>query len=339
LKVAFPTLQVEKLDIKKVAVMRMNEALSDRFNVPSKVRLVTPAIFAGGGFLIKKEISFSRLGELLSRSSVVPLESWHTVSEEDLQKAEEAIGGRYAAMGMGLVVLAGLLDGVNPCAFATIIFLLSYLQVTQRKPREILQVGLAFISAVFLAYFILGFGLVEVISRMSVLQHFGKIVTWLMALMALVVMAFSLRDGILCMRGQMGDMTLQLPEFLKKRIHTVIRKGSRHSHFVVAAFVAGIVISFLELACTGQVYAPTILFMLKTGKDTLGAVSYLLVYNVAFVLPLIFIFGLAYGGLKSGTLTDFMRKHAAMVKFCTAILFFFLFIFLIFGNKIMTILH
>lgn len=33
------------------------------------------------------------------------------------------------------------------------------------------------------------------------------------------------------------------------------KRRSRHRHFVAAAFVAGLAIAVLELACTGQVYA------------------------------------------------------------------------------------
>ncbi|MGF1655598.1 MAG: hypothetical protein ACFCU3_01325 [Verrucomicrobiales bacterium] len=57
---------------------------------------------------------------------------------------------------LDLVVAAGLLDGLNPCAFATIIFLLSYLQVARKSGREILQIGVAYILGVFCTYFALG---------------------------------------------------------------------------------------------------------------------------------------------------------------------------------------
>ena len=39
------------------------------------------------------------------------------------------------------VILPGLGDGINPCAFATIIFFVSYLSLIERKGRDILLVG------------------------------------------------------------------------------------------------------------------------------------------------------------------------------------------------------
>ncbi|MFC1461477.1 HEAT repeat domain-containing protein, partial [Verrucomicrobiota bacterium] len=330
----FSGLRIDSYDIAKVDAMRLNEALCEKFDVPEKLRLVTPAVFSGGGYLIKTEISFSRLAEMVAKSAAVPLSDWYDIPQADLQKAEEAIGERYSAMGLGIVLAAGLLDGVNPCAFATIIFLLSYLQITRRKRTEIAQVGLAFTAGVFLAYLALGLGLVEVVTKVKILQQFSKVLNWSLGAIALLIMALSIRDGVLCLRRRPADMTLQLPEFLKRAIHALIRRGARQAHFVVAAFVMGLVISVLELACTGQVYAPTILFILRTGKDNVGAVWNLVLYNLSFVAPLAFVFLLTFYGMRHEALTRFLHKHAALVKFCTAGLFLVLFVFFVFGGKL-----
>jgi hypothetical protein len=145
-------------------------------------------------------------------------------------------------------------------------------------------------------------------------------------------MVLSIRDGILCLMGRMKEMTLQLPALLKAQIHKVIREGTRHTRFVVAAFVVGVLISVLELACTGQVYLPTILFVLETSSAKADAISRLAIYNFAFVSPLVVIFALAYGGMRSDALVKFMQKHVALVKFATAILFFLLFLIFAFGD-------
>jgi cytochrome c biogenesis protein CcdA len=240
---------------------------------------------------------------------------------------------------VGLFVGGGLLDGVNPCAFATIVFLLSYLQIAKRKRKEIIQVGAAFIAGVFIAYFVLGLGLIEVVAKITALRYAGRILNWLLAGFAAVIMLLSIRDGIRCLHGNMADMTLQLPGFLKQRIHGVIRTGARHRRYVIAAFIIGIVVSFLELACTGQVYLPMIIYMLKTSANRAGALGYLVLYNLAFILPLLVVFGLASYGLTSTRLTEWMKKHAAAVKFGTALLFFFLILMLLFGYQIESMLH
>ncbi|MFW6152432.1 MAG: hypothetical protein ACOC6C_05600, partial [Verrucomicrobiota bacterium] len=334
LKKVFPSMEVEKHNIRKISAMRLNEALCERFDVPAGVRLVTPAVFGGGGYLIKDDVRFERLAELASQSASVPLDDWYVLGEEEMAQADEAIAERFSKLGIGVVAVAGMLDGINPCAFATIIFFLSYLQVSRRRAGEIAQVGIAFIAAVFISYFFLGLGLVEMIAKSQALGGVAEAVNWIIAALALVVMALSVRDGILCLKGRLSDITLQLPSGLKERIHRVARAGARHRHFVLAAFVAGVVISLLELACTGQVYAPTILYMLKIGRNTGGALFYLILYNIAFVVPLGIIFVMAYSGVRSQALGRFLEKHAATVKFATAALFLFLALFLIFGDRI-----
>jgi len=330
----FPSVHIESRNIRKQDAMRFNEALCERFGVPPESRLVSPAIFCGGGYLIKKDIVFDRLCGIIAKSETVPTEEWYDINQEELEKAGEKIKVRFSKMSIGLVMIAGLLDGVNPCAFATIIFLLSYLQLTKRSPVQIAQVGIAFILGVFIAYFCLGLGLVEIIRSLEVLRSFGRILNWSLAIFALVIMVLSIRDGILCLQGRLKDISLQLPEFLKAGIHSTIRKGSRHAHFVVAAFVIGIVISFLELACTGQVYAPTILYMIQEAGYSGKTVIFMAIYNLAFILPLVIIFIFSYSGMRSETLGVFMQKHAALVKFCTALLFLLIFLAFVFGDLI-----
>ncbi len=331
LKESFPGLVVEEHDINLRASTTYNEALSERFSVPETVRLVAPAIFCGGGYLIKNDISMDRLGPMLVRAGDVPLEKWYVVPEKDLQSATQAISERFSTINLGVILLAGALDGINPCAFATIIFFLSYLQIAKKTPRQILQVGIAYIAGIFLAYFLLGLGLVELISRLTVLHWVGQWLNRAMGVFALIVMALSVRDGILCLRGKATEMTLQLPGFIKSAIHGIIRREVRQSRYVIVFFLVGAAIAFLELACTGQVYAPTILFMLKSGNRL--AVLYLLLYNIAFIIPLCVVFGLAYFGLKSEALLRFLQARVALLKFSTAILFLCLFLLLFFGHK------
>jgi cytochrome c biogenesis protein CcdA len=332
LHMEFTDLSVEEMDIRKPDAARLNEALCDRFGVPDKHRLTAPAVFCGAGCLIKGEITFERLGSLLSHAATMET-AWQRVPVEALRRADVMLGERYTALSPWIILSAGLLDGINPCAFATIIFLLSYLQITRRGPREILIVGGAFVAGVFGAYFLLGLGLVEVVVRFELLQRLGTVFNWGLAAVVAGLALLNVWDGVLCLRGRVSDMVLQLPGALKARIHDTVRQSARHPHFVAAAFVAGLAIAALELACTGQVYAPTLLYMLKTGQNRMTAAGYLALYNAAFIVPLLVVFVGAYGGLRSERLTVWLQQRAAFVKFATAILFGLLFILFVYGKR------
>ena len=328
---AFPQMTLEERNIESPGEMLLNETLSSRLGIKDTLHQVAPAVFTQAGALVRDSLDFSTLGVLLREAAALtPDPAWADAAQPEIASAKARITQRYEALDRGVVATAGLLDGINPCAFATIIFLLSYLQVARRTPREILAVGVAFISAVFLAYFLVGLGLVQVLEKLAAYRFAGNLLNYALAALAVIIAVLSFRDARLAADGRLGDMTLQLPGFLKNQIRTVVRTGTRARNFVVAAFGAGIVISLLELACTGQVYLPTIQFMLRSGqRDALGL---LLLYNGAFIIPLVTIFLLAWAGMRSDALIAFQKKHTALAKVLTGALFVALAVFLIFGH-------
>lgn len=333
LKRRFPGVLVTEYNIRETPAVLLNEALSSRFSVDPALRQVTPSVFLQEGALVKSEITRPALTDLVRRTlRVGETDSWYNTADSDLEAARDTVENRFAAFGLIGVFLAGLLDGINPCAFATIIFLLSYLQVTRRSSTEILAVGGAFILGVFLTYFALGLGLVEVVGKLNSFRIAGRILNLFLAGACLWVAWMSFRDARLARKGELSGMTLQLPGFLKERIRTVIRTGARSRRFVVAAFLSAIVISVLELACTGQVYLPTIVYAMKSGAGK--AVWFLLLYNVAFILPLVVVFILAWRGLKSDALIRYQVKHTATVKTAMGWLFVLLFFALLWSGRL-----
>ncbi len=332
IKADFPLLKIREQNILEASGTILNQALCERFSVPSAKHNISPAIFAQGGFIIRDDINPKSIADLLAATTKLPQDdSWLQIDEQQNQAATAAVDNRYAAFTLPVVIGAGLLDGVNPCAFATIIFFLSYLQIARRTPREMLMVGAAFISAVFIAYLAAGLILYEFLALLN--DRFAGIQKWMnlaFATLAIIAAFLSFRDAFRARGGRLGEMTLQLPSFLKDRIRGTIRTSSRARNFVLAAFISGLLISLLELACTGQVYAP-IIYQIQQGK--LDAVLWLVIYNLAFITPLVVIFLLAYGGLRSENLINFQKKHTFSVKLALGILFFILAAFITWGPR------
>ena len=48
-----------------------------------------------------------------------------------------------------LIVVAGLVDGINPCAFAVLIFLLTFLLSISNRKKRMLKAGIVYIFAVY----------------------------------------------------------------------------------------------------------------------------------------------------------------------------------------------
>lgn len=229
---------------------------------------------------------------------------------------------RFRDLGPIAVMAAGLIDGINPCAFTTLVLFVSYLAISGRKGSEILAVGAAFTLAVFLSYLAVGLGMHRLLAMMGdTLTVAGR---WLLGLTAVVCALFailSFRDFLMARGGRPEESVLKLPDALQKRVRQTIREGRRSERFVVGAFLTGVVVSFLELACTGQVYLPTIIFVTAVPELRAQAVGYLVLYNVLFVLPLIVVFVLAWRGAKSDRIARFARDNVAPTKLALAVLF------------------
>lgn len=280
----------------------------------------TPALFIGDQVLLDDQILLENITEILESYQLTGAEAYWL--DYDSEQGQESILSQFQSMGWLTIVVAGLVDGINPCAFATLIFFISYLTLSGRKGKQVLFVGGMFTLGVFLAYLAVGLGLYQILELVeSTLDIISTIVYILTGVFCLVLAVFSFLDYLKARKGEIGDMLLKLPEPLRKRINATIRKGRGSSHYVIGAFVAGILVSFLELACTGQIYLPTIIFVSSIPELRLQAIFYLILYNLLFILPLVVIFILVYFGTTSKDLTQFLQKKSAIVKLAMTIVF------------------
>ena len=276
-------------------------------------------IFVGGDVLIGAEATLNNLLATVGNYAATGAE--RTWEDFDAAEAEANLVERFKSFGVLTVLGAGLLDGLNPCAFATLIFFISYLAFSGRSGRDILLVGIAFALGVFLTYLLVGVGLLKVVQSLSFFTALGRWVYLITALLCMVLATLTFRDFFKAREGQPTEMTLKLPMTLRRRIHKVIREGSQVRAFVAMALFTGFVVSLLELACTGQVYLPTIMFVMSVPELAAQAFLYLVLYCLMFILPLIVVFVLSYFGTTSEQLGQFINRHTASIKLATGLLF------------------
>jgi cytochrome c biogenesis protein CcdA/thiol-disulfide isomerase/thioredoxin len=317
-KSQFPQLVVEEFDVQEDTALA--EWLGKRLDVPEDKRLATPSLFVGEDYLIGEDITSEAVLALADKYAATGADKvW---ADFDAREARQGIVERFRSFGPLTVVFAGLVDGLNPCAFATLVFFVSYLTLSNRQGKEVLAVGATFTLGVFIAYLVVGLGFYQVLGMLGdLLTRLGRWVYGLTAVVCAGLAIVSFTDFLKARQGEIGDMSLNLPHVLRKRINAVIRQGRRTEAYVVGAFVTGLVVSFLELACTGEVYLPTIIFVTSVPELRVRAVLYLVLYNLLFVLPLIVVFILAYYGTTSKELTRFLQRNAATVKLGMVLLF------------------
>ena len=315
----YPQLVVHAFDVQTEASLA--EWLGERVGLSEEKRLTAPAVFVGDGGLVGEDLHTRSLEALIARHAASGAEPVWEGQETSQSEAVTSIVERFRSFGLLTVLAAGLVDGLNPCAFATIVFFVSYLTFVGRRGREVLVVGAAFALGVFLTYLGVGVGLLKFLVSLPFLSTVSRWVYGLTVVLCLFLAGGSLYDWWQARRGKPDEMRLKLPTRLRRWINLVIREGAGLRAFVPVAFVTGAVISVIELACTGQVYLPTILFVLGVPGLQARAGLYLVLYNLMFVLPLLVVFLLAYFGTTSQQLGLFIHRHAATIKLATAGLF------------------
>ncbi|HUW83796.1 MAG TPA: hypothetical protein VMZ31_13490 [Phycisphaerae bacterium] len=288
-----------------------------------------PAIFVGDKALVGDEVIIKQLDVAIADSlanSIATFSPEPALPDRLALAQQEAVPSeilhRSESLGPGAVAVAGLVDGVNPCAFTTIVFFLSMLAYLGKSKREFIVVGIAFTATMFATYFLMGLGLLGAIKSSSVSHGISSGLACGVGVFAFLLAGWSFWDFVQYKRtGDVKKVTLGLPNSIKTRIHKVVRAGLTTRGLIVGSITVGFLVSILESLCTGQVYLPTIVFMTRAPGMQAAAIGYLLLYNVMFVVPLLAILAMTYFGVRSETLGNMLRKRLALAKFGMAGLF------------------
>ena len=316
----YPQLRVVTFDVREEAALA--EWLGEKAGLPQEKRLTAPALFIGNEALVGEALNIAALEALVAQHATSGADAIWEEWSADTNTGASGIAERFRSFGLMTVVAAGLIDGVNPCAFATIIVFVSYMALMGRKGKEILSVGVTFTTGVFLAYMAVGVGLYKILEALPIISVLGRWLYGLTALFCLILAFASLYDYFQARGGRPEDMRLKLPQRLRQRVNKVIRQRAKGSTLAISALVTGVIVSLLELACTGQVYLPTIIFVMGLPELRARAFAYLLLYNLLFVFPLVLVFMFVYHGSNSRQLMRIMSERAGAIKLATTILLF-----------------
>lgn len=320
-----PELKIRIFSLVKEENKKLDEALSQLYQVPESKRLVDHKLYIGEDYLWGEELTHESFQKIISKYKAKGASPpWEKVSKEDLREGEKNIIERFRRWSLSAVLIAGFIDGINPCAFATMIFLVSYLTFVGKRGREILLFGIVFTAGVFIAYLLVGMGFMTFFHSLSSFPLISKGVYLFIAIFALTLGVISLYDYILFRRGEVAKWKLQLPMGLKKKIHEIIREQARFKGGLLATFCAGFIIAVCTVICTGQVYLPTIGFVMGIPELRKNAIFNLVLYNIMYILPLVGIFVLTFLGVTSEKIAFITKEHTGAIKLLTALLFFVL---------------
>ena len=302
LEAKFPELEVRRFDLSynennATKTTKNTTSSSELFNAfiqsynPPAVEI--PAVFVGNKSLIGRGLTRERLEAevefCLRNGCPDPL----ALVKGEAEGVTEGVGGRGGGGGgeegeedksplLLMLVGTALVEGLNPCGFAVLIFLLASL-LSLRTRRSVLGVGLAFVASVVATHFFVGLGLVGC-------YLFSAGTTTLVRRLVIFV---ALSAGVLNLHDFWRDKaTLAVPSVLKPGIARLAGYAS-----VPCAVLLGFFATMAGLPCTGCIYLTVLgLLAAEPAASALKTVLYLLLYNFFYALPLLLILALIYRG-------------------------------------------
>jgi len=206
-----------------------------------------------------------------------------------------------------LVVMAALVDAVNPCEFYVLAVFLSL--VFFRVGREtVLKAGLAYAIAIFASYYLLGIGILRLLDygwqvRFVVVATFG--------FFGLVVGFREIMGAIL------GKEIKRVPDSITRNLSARLRKASESS---LSAFIIGLASGIFLLPCTSAPYFIA-LSLIADLESLLEGLLLLTVYNGIIVVPFIAITLCIYSlQLRTGDLKKWSARRQKWLNFTSGLL-------------------
>lgn len=209
-----------------------------------------------------------------------------------------------------LVTIAGLVDGINPCAIGMMVLLLGYLLVfgsqegMSFRSKRIIQIGVVYILSVFLTYLVIGLAFYSVVTQIQEVVSAGlvsRVVGGVLALAALIM----LKDVV----WPDSPVHLRIPSASKERLLKLIERAS-----LPATVLLGVAVTILETPCSLPLYVGTATILSNSGMPLPAVIGYFLYYNFLFVLPLIVVLLVVWKGKKIVELKEWEHRAERWMK-------------------------
>ncbi len=330
IKSDYPNLEIESMLVEEKSNQRIFEKVVDKFDlsggVPTLVIGDEPIVGfnseRGIGKTIKNRIEEcstqvcnSFLDQELGLKPIVKNSSNANVEEQKEDVEDHSTHKTIQVFGKELCLeengslcflggILGLADGVNPCMFSVLMFLLVYLMGIGSS-RKALKAGIAFVVTTFLFYLFFMFGLIKIISVLQIARE-----------VRIAISAFALVVGLVMIKDYFfyGKwFSFEISKKTKPMLEKLTKKGT-----VTSAIILALLASLVELPCTSGI--PLAYVSILSTKEVF-AFGYLILYNVFFVLPLlIIVFGTIFVWKKVEKVEEWREKSKKYMRLVAGVL-------------------
>ncbi len=214
------------------------------------------------------------------------------------------------------ITTLALADSVNPCAIAVLtMVLMTILIQNPEKRKKVLYGGLAFVASIYIGYLFYGVVIIQLFKGFAeILRENSTYIYSGLAIFAMIIGALNIKDFFMYKKG---GIATEMPLFMRPRVKKIIQKITSPS----GAFIVGFLVTLFLLPCTIGPYI--IASGLLSELGTLGALPWLLYYNLLFVLPMLIIVAVIYYGFtKVNEVSGWKERNIKTLHLIAGILLF-----------------
>ena len=200
-----------------------------------------------------------------------------------------------------LVVVAALIDSINPCAFSILILTIAFLFSVGKFRSRVLTIGSAYIVGIFVVYMLIGLGILQTLHLFNTPHIMARIGATLLIVLGAINLINEFFPSF--------PIKLRIPHAAHHAMAELMEKGS-----MPTAFLLGVLVGLCEFPCTGGPYL-MVLGLLHDQATYAKGLGYLLLYNTLFVLPLGIILLIASNSELVERVKGWQQKERNLMKF------------------------
>jgi cytochrome c-type biogenesis protein len=190
----------------------------------------------------------------------------------------------FGGLTVPTVLVSGVADGFNPCAFALLVLFATYTITlvnavtsngtpTLEARRRLLGAGSLYVGAVWVTYFVIGIGLLSFLGWLGRDHLVARVAT----ILALVMALWMLKDVLLPGVGP----SMMAPSGTHGRMQRAMERGG-----LTGMLIAGVLVGICTVPCSGAIYLDIVAVLHASGGGITG-LALLALYNIAFIVPLL----------------------------------------------------
>jgi len=200
-----------------------------------------------------------------------------------------------------LVLASSLVNSIHPCAFSILLVTIAFLFSIGQLRANILKIGGMYVFGIFLAYILIGVGVLQTFHLFDVPYFMAKVGA------ALLIALGSI--NLINVFFPRFPIKLGVPQVAHRKMGELMEKSS-----LAAAFLLGSLVGICAFPCSGGPYV-MVLGLLHDQVTYWQGLGYLILYNFIFVLPLIVLLFIASEKSLLDKVQEWQKQERSNMRF------------------------